>query len=133
MTAPALISTLRERGATLRAEGDRLRVTPATVLTDCDRAEIRAHKAEILRALDTTQAPAEIAPATSTVEFDRTSGLASMDGRQSEVREFAACAAYDAARAANWAHRQFERGEITSAQRDTLLSFAHAAPLEVTP
>ncbi len=64
MNAFALISDLRERGATLRADGDALRVLPSTVLTDNDRAAIRAHKAEILRALETYQAAPNVTPAT---------------------------------------------------------------------
>ncbi len=51
MTALAFIEDLRCRGAVLEAAGGRLRVTPATVLTDTDRATWQAHKPEILAAL----------------------------------------------------------------------------------
>ena len=70
MNAFALISELRGRGVALRADGELLRWRAADgVVTDSDRAAIRANKPEILLALatDTTQAPKS-----STVNFDRT-------------------------------------------------------------
>ena len=52
MTAPAFILGLQERGATLQLEGEALRVTPSTVLTDADRAAWREHKREITTLLE---------------------------------------------------------------------------------
>ncbi len=54
MNAPAFIADLQSRGALLEADGEKLRVTPATVLTDADRNAWREHKAAILAALEST-------------------------------------------------------------------------------
>jgi hypothetical protein len=51
MNAPAFIADLQSRGAVLEVDGARLRVTPATVLTDADRNAWREHKAAILESL----------------------------------------------------------------------------------
>jgi hypothetical protein len=57
LNALAFLEDLRARGATVEADGSRLLVTPATVLTPADVETWKAHKAEILRALETHQAP----------------------------------------------------------------------------
>jgi hypothetical protein len=43
-----LVADLRRRGITLAVEGGNLRVTPASRLTDTDRALIRARKSAVL-------------------------------------------------------------------------------------
>src|SRR5690242_15785082 len=49
MTIPDLVKSLRSRGVTLRAEGDRLRVdAPAGVLTPADRETLAVRKPELL-------------------------------------------------------------------------------------
>jgi TubC N-terminal docking domain len=48
MDAVILLDTLQAHGAEAVADGDYLRVRPASVLTDELRAEIREHKAELL-------------------------------------------------------------------------------------
>jgi hypothetical protein len=52
LNATALLATLRERGASVRADGDRLKVKNDAALTDSDRAAIRHHKAAILELLE---------------------------------------------------------------------------------
>lgn len=44
----AILDSFEARGISLRAEGDRLRVAPARILTDADRATIAAHKPRLL-------------------------------------------------------------------------------------
>jgi hypothetical protein len=57
LNALAFVTDLRARGAALEIEGDGLRVTPSTVLTDSDRATWKAQKPQILAMLaaDTSQ------------------------------------------------------------------------------
>jgi hypothetical protein len=57
MTPSSVISDLRARGVTLVADGDTLRCRPASTLTESDLALLRAHKAEVLRALRAERAP----------------------------------------------------------------------------
>lgn len=55
-TAPALYSSLRERGFRFRIDDDdRLRVSPGAQLTPADRAAIRQHRGELMAmvAIDT--------------------------------------------------------------------------------
>jgi len=51
MTAAVLLQSLQTRGFRLQVESDQLIVSPASDLTDGDRAAIREHKPEILAAL----------------------------------------------------------------------------------
>jgi hypothetical protein len=52
MSAQALVLALIARGVALAIDGDGLRVdAPPGILTDADRASIRAHKAEIIAQL----------------------------------------------------------------------------------
>ena len=51
MNARAFVEDLQSRGATLQADGEHLRVTPARILTNIDRAAWREHKAAILQYL----------------------------------------------------------------------------------
>ncbi len=46
-----LIKSLNARGITLDIEDDRLLISPASRLTDMDRAEIRTHKLRLIRQL----------------------------------------------------------------------------------
>lgn len=64
MTAQSLLQTITSRGASIRVVGDRLRIKPDNVLTDADRASIRALKPELLAALDTHQAALNTSPET---------------------------------------------------------------------
>jgi len=50
-TASTLIADLRARGLVIEAVDDRLKITPPGVLTEADRAALRAHKAELLTLL----------------------------------------------------------------------------------
>ena len=104
--AAHLLETLHAAGARVQRDGQKLHLieTAGRELPPELIKAARAHKAEILRALDTTQAPGE-----STVEFS-------------------AGAAYDAAEAETWARSQYERNEVTRAQCDALLSFARGSP-----
>ena len=68
-TSDSLLAELKAGGYTLRAEGERLRVTPAHLLTDALRAAIRKHRDE-LYALVTSedtevQVPSNVAPVAS--------------------------------------------------------------------
>ncbi len=51
MKAAAILATFEGQGFRLRAEGGRLLATPFASLNDAQRAELRAHKAELLRLL----------------------------------------------------------------------------------
>ena len=52
MTAAPILETLRRHGVTVRREGDRLKLKPATGNVPADVVELaRAHKAELLAAL----------------------------------------------------------------------------------
>ena len=51
------LRTLTDAGLTVRTDGDRLIVTPASVLTDSLRSLIREHKLELLTVLRSTPAP----------------------------------------------------------------------------
>jgi hypothetical protein len=51
MTAAELLDMLRDQGFRLTAEGDRVRVTPASRLTAEQRRAIQQHRAELLTAL----------------------------------------------------------------------------------
>ena len=57
MAASSLLAELRAAGFTLTAEGSRLRVAPADLLTDELRAGIREHRAELVRILAAESAP----------------------------------------------------------------------------
>src|SRR5262249_26541582 len=48
MTAAALIETFQSRGLSIRADGDSIKVSPSSALTDDDRQAIRSHKAGLL-------------------------------------------------------------------------------------
>lgn len=61
--AVELLGMLREQGFTLAAEGGRIRVMPASLLTEQLRSAIRAHRAELVAALDTAAAKPLAAPA----------------------------------------------------------------------
>ena len=50
-TAITILETLKTNGITVTATADRLVVTPASRLTDSHRATLKAHKADILKAL----------------------------------------------------------------------------------
>jgi tubulysin polyketide synthase-like protein len=80
MSAPELLSDLLARGVQVWRDGDLLRYrAPKGTLTDADRASIRAHKAELLRALVTCTSCNWLTPAGSCVRgFDV--------GNPSEVR-----------------------------------------------
>jgi hypothetical protein len=54
MTAAALLDELHRRGVVVEAHGDRLRVSPATKLTQADLAALRAAKAALLQLLAET-------------------------------------------------------------------------------
>ena len=51
MSAAAILTALAEHGVTLAIEGERLTASPARSLTDAMRAEIRAHKPELIACL----------------------------------------------------------------------------------
>jgi hypothetical protein len=51
MNATDLLTTLRNRGLTIAADGDALNVRPRELLTDELRAAIRTHKRELLAEL----------------------------------------------------------------------------------
>lgn len=51
MTATTLIESFASRGFTVLADGDAIKVSPSSALTDDDRQEIRDNKAELLAAL----------------------------------------------------------------------------------
>jgi len=55
MGMPAILFDLQSRGFHLDVMGNQLRVVPASMLTDDLRASIRAHKPEILAALEARQ------------------------------------------------------------------------------
>ena len=57
LAASSLLAELRAAGFTLTAEGSRLRVAPADLLTDELRAGIREHRAELVRILAAESAP----------------------------------------------------------------------------
>ena len=67
MGAPDLLRHLKSRGAslTVRPNGNIL-VAPSTVLTDTDRAEIRAHKPELVALLQRQQPTRQPAQVTET-------------------------------------------------------------------
>jgi len=69
MTAGAILARLKAAGLHLRAEGGNLAASPKSALTDDLRALMRAHKAELLQAL-------QPAPAVPTEPQDTTSGEA---------------------------------------------------------
>lgn len=62
MGAAQVLEGLRAAGFTLRADGDRLTVTPGGRLAEADRQSIRAHKSELLALL--TVAPRPVDPPT---------------------------------------------------------------------
>lgn len=51
MRANTLIESLSTRGFTVLADGNAIKVSPSSALTDEDRQTIRAHKAELLKLL----------------------------------------------------------------------------------
>jgi hypothetical protein len=57
MTASAVLSALRDRGFELTVIDDGVRVTPASRLTDADRAALRAHKAALVALLSPPTTP----------------------------------------------------------------------------
>jgi hypothetical protein len=59
MGAPALLQDLRRRGVTVAVKpgGEKLLVSPPGVLTDAERDQIRAHRAELI---DLLQQPPEV-------------------------------------------------------------------------
>lgn len=62
-----LLADLRRRGITLsRADGAGIRITPASRLTDADRAAIRAHREGLLDLLQAEQADVSPPPAPDT-------------------------------------------------------------------
>jgi len=64
MGAFDILNHLRERGVTLTPEPDgNIRVKPRDKLTDADRAEIRAHKPELVALLQRQQPTRQPAPA----------------------------------------------------------------------
>lgn len=52
MAAVSVLARLRDEGFTVARNGDRLHVAPRELLTDAHRADIRAHKADLLACLD---------------------------------------------------------------------------------
>ncbi len=105
MTAPAFIHGLRERGATLQIEGETLCVTPSTALTDADRAAWREHKREIIALLE------------------------SASQSSTQPRECWPGALFDPTAAIESAHIEYSNGNITTAQRDALLSYSQSAQI----
>jgi hypothetical protein len=67
---PALLAELRSRGVTLVAEGDSLRVRPASRLTPGLRRLILRHKSALLAALRATPTPADLEVAARAIEQD---------------------------------------------------------------
>ena len=73
MEAAEILHTLSDQGFTLAVEGDRLTVSPSSRLTDPMRAEIRAHKPELVALLTQAandahtepESPAKIRPMTN--------------------------------------------------------------------
>src|SRR5690349_2037847 len=53
MTAARLLADLYRRGMRLTPNGDKLRIEPASLLTDADRAAIRIYRGELLARLRT--------------------------------------------------------------------------------
>ena len=64
MTVPDLMSALRAHGATLMLQGDSVKVTARAPLPDALTVALRAHKADIVAALqgEASQAPAALPP-----------------------------------------------------------------------
>jgi hypothetical protein len=60
VTSAALVSSLRDRGVTLRVVGGRLQARPVESLTADVRATIREHKAELLAALAAENTPSGV-------------------------------------------------------------------------
>jgi TubC N-terminal docking domain len=53
-----LVGTLRDRGVTLKPDGDLLRIRPASMVSPDEKAALRVHKAEVLALLRSD--PAEV-------------------------------------------------------------------------
>lgn len=152
MTAPAFILGLQERGATLQLEGEALRVTPSTVLTDADRAAWREHKREITTLLEAalSSTRCEVQPGAppflvgvSDVEFCATrvawirrigsavwfmpllaATVPSQSSTHIEPAQGETGKLYDPARAFAEANRLHRRGTVTREQRDALQRYA---------
>jgi hypothetical protein len=83
MDVVTLLDTLQARGVAVVADGDYLRVRPASVLTDALRAEIREHKPELLamassRATEAATFPASHVRLPGLIASDLTSSQTSM-------------------------------------------------------
>jgi hypothetical protein len=77
MGAPDLLARLSALGIRLTREGDTIRATPRSVLTDEARALIREHKSELLESLT----GADYAPPDAVAEARRHRVLAMLAGR----------------------------------------------------
>jgi hypothetical protein len=105
MDAATVLETLAARGAVVTLRGDVLRIEPRAVIDEPLRAEIRAHKSELLELLTVPASK----PAASTC-----SG-------------FSVGAAYNPTEARKFAHELFQRGAVDARQRDQLLVYAEEA------
>ncbi len=105
MSAATVLETLTARGAVVTVRADVLRIEPRAVIDEPLRAEIRAHKSELLELLTTPEKPA--ASTCSAVFYVR--------------------AAYNATDARQFAHELFQRGAVDARQRDQLLAYAEEA------
>ncbi len=103
MTAPELLRAIEARGVSLRVEAGALKLRPAAALDARVLAEITAAKPQIIAILK------------------------EREYSQAAPSLFDAGAAYDPALATVEAHRLYRAGDVTEAQRDTLLSYASDA------
>ena len=69
MGASQVLDGLRAGGFTLKADGDRLTVSPGGKLAEADRLAIRAHRAELLALV--TRAPRPVAPPATAANDER--------------------------------------------------------------
>jgi hypothetical protein len=69
MGAAQVLNGLRAGGFTVKADGDRLTVSPGGRLAEADRLAIRAHKAELIALV--TAAPRAVAPPAKAANDER--------------------------------------------------------------
>ena len=74
MEAAEILHTLSDQGFTLAVEGDRLTVSPSSRLTDPMRAEIRAHKPELVALLTQAANDAHTEPESPIERLERLNG-----------------------------------------------------------
>lgn len=118
MSALDLLVELRDRGALVRAEGDRLLISPRRVIDSDLEARIRARKAEVLqllRAAPPDLALADRGPSTGATLSAR--GREALGGKASQAPKGPLVAARPGERSA-WLREFFEDGRIPLAEID---------------